>query len=130
MIELVIENRSQSVLFKVNQVAKIVEYLTDNYIEDEIDVDAIYDAYNDGDTDFYWEKVGIIIDAIIDYLNDAIEKKEDNIIDAIENNKAYDDEYWKEASIMSDMDKWMWILDEKDYIREYVTIRDVNPYKL
>lgn len=135
MIKQVYENRSQSVLVKVHPVSSIVEYLiTDGYIEDDFNVDAMYDAYNNDEMDDYWKSVGKLTDSIIDLLNDKIEQKEDNIIEAIENNEPYDDEYWEKQESMSDMDKWMWILDEQGFVREYVTIRDVtghpNPYNL
>ena len=135
MIEQVYENRKQSVLVKVHPVTSVVEYLiTDGYIEEDFDVDAMYTSYNDDDRDSYWESVQKVTDGIIDLLNDKIEQKEENITDAIENGKPYDDEYWEEESTMSDMDKWMWILDEQGFLREFVTIKDVtghpNPYRL
>lgn len=132
MIEQVYENANQSVLVKVHPVTFVVEYLADGYIEEDFDVDAMYESYDD-DRDSYWESVQKVTDGIIDLLNDKIEQKEESIIDAIENGKPYDDEYWEEASTMSDMDKWMWILDEQGLLREFVTIRDVtgnpNPYR-
>lgn len=118
-IKMVVENRSQSVLIKVNAISDVIEYIGDAYIDNNIDVDAIYDA----DDDSYWEQVGIIIDSIVDYFNDCIDDVESDEID-IES-----DSEWIS---MSDYDKWMYILDTKPILRESMSINDVtghrNPY--
>ena len=126
------ENRNQAVLLKINAITPVTEMLKDGgYIAENFDANPIFDSDMDG---LYWESVGIISDGVIDLLNDAIEQKEAKIVDAIENGEPYDDEYWEETSTMSEMDKWMWILDEQEILRDFVAIRDVtgsqNPYKM
>ena len=132
MIKQVYENRSQSVIVKVHPVTPVIEMLKENeYIAENFDANPLFDA--DFYDSAYWESVGIVTDAIIDWLSDEIDTKEERIIEAIEDGNPYDDEYWEEASTMSDMTKWMWILDEQNQWRDFITISDVtgnpNPYR-